>query len=167
MFWPRIAAAFVDLVVLAGLFVIMAAALGETKGAGPFVTLSFGSLDLALRGWWFIAFLALVLLYHFVLEAVTGQTIGKRLLGLRISRAGERASVGDVAGRTLLRLVDWLPLLYLVGFITMLATGARRQRLGDLAAGTSVVRTPVRHRGLALVPLAVVWLAEGLLISGT
>jgi hypothetical protein len=116
-------------------------------------------LDLALHGSWFIAFLALVLSYYFVLEAVSGQTVGKRLLGLRVSRAGERASVGAVAGRTVLRLVDWLPFLYLVGFVTMLATGARRQRVGDLAAQTSVVRTPVRHRGLALVPVAVVLLA--------
>ncbi len=47
----------------------------------------------------------------------------------------------------MLRLVDWLPVLYLVGFITVLATGRRQQRLGDLAAGTAVLRTaPSRHR---------------------
>jgi uncharacterized RDD family membrane protein YckC len=63
-------------------------------------------------------FVALALLYYFALEAVTGQTVGKRLLGLRVSRRGERASVGAVAGRTLLRVVDWLRLLYLVGFLT-------------------------------------------------
>jgi uncharacterized RDD family membrane protein YckC len=159
VFWPRIAAAVVDLVLLAGLFVIMGAVIGETRGPGPFVSFSVRSLDFALRGWWFIAFLAVVLLYHFVLEAVTGQTVGKRLIGVRVSGAGGRASVGAVAGRTLLRLVDWLPTLYLVGFITMAATGVRRQRVGDLAAGTSVVRAPGRRRALALVPLAVVWLA--------
>jgi len=50
--------------------------------------------------------------------------------------------------------------LYLAGFITMLATGARRQRIGDLGGHTEVARAlPVRHRGLALVPLAVVLLA--------
>jgi hypothetical protein len=56
--------------------------------------------------------------------------------------------------------VDFLPLLYLAGFVTMMATGTRRQRIGDLAARTSVARAlPVRHRGLAAVPLATVLLA--------
>jgi RDD family len=102
-----------------------------------------------------------------VLEAWAGQTVGKRLLGLRVlSAGGARPSVRAVAGRTLLRIVDWLPALYLAGFITMLATGTRRQRIGDLAARTAVARAaPVRHRGLALVPLAVVLLAAaGLLV---
>jgi hypothetical protein len=68
--------------------------------------------------------------------------------------------VWAVAGRTLLRIIDWLPLLYLAGFITMLATGTRRQRVGDLAARTAVARAaPVRRRGLALIPLAAVLLA--------
>jgi len=147
----RIAAALIDLVLLAGLFVIMGATVGETSTTGGFYV--------SLNGWWLVAFVALALLYYFALEAVTGQTVGKRVLGLRVTRAGERASVGAVAVRTLLRVVDVLPGTYLVGFITVLATGARRQRLGDLAAGTSVVRTPVGHRGLALVALAVVVLA--------
>jgi hypothetical protein len=87
--------------------------------------------------------------------------VGKHLFGLGVTRAGGggRPSPGPVAVRTLLRIVDWWPVLYLVGFITVMATGVRRQRVGDLAAGTSVTRVPVRHRSLALVPLAVVVLA--------
>jgi hypothetical protein len=55
----------------------------------------------------------------------------------------------------LVRVVDWLPAFYLVGFIAMLATGARRQRLGDLAADTRIARAvPMRHRGLAVAGLA-------------
>jgi hypothetical protein len=55
----------------------------------------------------------------------------------------------------LVRVVDWLPAFYLVGFISMLATGARRQRLGDLAADTRIARAvPMRHRGLAAAGLA-------------
>ena len=82
--------------------------------------------------------------------------MGKLLVGLRVVRAGGgRPSVWKVATRTVLRVVDWLPLLYLVGFIAMLATGARRQRLGDLAAGTGIARAvPMRHRGLAAAGLA-------------
>jgi hypothetical protein len=65
--------------------------------------------------------------------------------------------VAAIAVRTLLRIVDWLPALYLVGFIAMLATGERRMRLGDLAARTRVARAlPGGRRGLALVPVALV-----------
>ena len=55
---------------------------------------------------------------------------------LRVVRAdGRPAGMGEVAVRTVLRVID----NYLVGLIVMLATGERRQRIGDLAAGTIVV----------------------------
>jgi uncharacterized RDD family membrane protein YckC len=41
--------------------------------------------------------------------------------------------------RNLLRVVDGLPFLYLVGIITI-AASKRDQRVGDMAAGTIVVR---------------------------
>jgi uncharacterized RDD family membrane protein YckC len=134
--------------------VILSTAVGQASVGG-------GSLSFYLQGTWAVVFVALALGYYFVLEAWAEQTVGKRLLGLRVlSAGGRRPSVWAVAGRTLLRIVDWLPALYLVGFITMLATGTRRQRIGDLAARTAVARAvPVRHRGLALIPLAVVLLA--------
>jgi hypothetical protein len=76
-------------------------------------------------------------------------------VGLRVvGRDGGRPPAAAVAICTLLRIVDWLPLLYLVGFITMLATGARQQRLGDLAARTGIARVaPIRHRGRAVTAL--------------
>ena len=156
----RIAAALIDLALLAGILAILSAAVGQANVSG-------GNFSVYLTGTWAVVFLALALGYYFVLEAWAGQTVGKRLLGLRVvSAAGARPSVRAVAGRTLLRIVDWLPALYLAGFITMLATGTRRQRIGDLAARTAVARAvPVRHRGLALVPLAVVLLAAAGLLA--
>lgn len=63
-------------------------------------------------------------------------------LGLRVEAVdGGRPSGQAIGLRTVLRLVDGLPFLYLVGFIAMLATGSRRQRLGDLAANTRVTRS--------------------------
>ena len=156
----RVAAALIDLALLAGILAILSAAVGQANVSG-------GNFSVYLTGTWAVVFFALALGYYFVLEAWAGQTVGKRLLGLRVlSAEGARPSVRAVAGRTLLRIVDWLPVLYLAGFITMLATGTRRQRIGDLAARTAVARAvPVRHRGLALVPLAVVLLAAaGLLV---
>jgi uncharacterized RDD family membrane protein YckC len=38
-----------------------------------------------------------------------------------------------------LRIIDWLPTLFLLGFIVALLT-SHKQRLGDLAAGTVVVK---------------------------
>ncbi len=150
----RVAAALIDLLLLAGVLVILSTLVGQASVSG-------GNFSFYLTGTWAVVFLALALGYYFVLEAWAGQTVGKRLLGLRVLGAGgARPSVWAVAGRTLLRVIDWLPLLYLAGFITMAATGARRQRIGDLAARTAVARAvPVRHRGLALIPVAAVLLA--------
>jgi len=88
-----------------------------------------------------ILFFAASVGYGIVLEwRWRGQTIGKRLLGLRVVDAqGLRLQFPQVAIRNLLRLVDMLPLLYLVGGAAGLLT-RRCQRLGDLAANTVVAR---------------------------
>jgi hypothetical protein len=71
-----------------------------------------------------------------------GQTVGKRLLRLRVVDAhGLRLSFAQVVLRNLLRFVDGLPLFYLVGGISTLLN-RRAQRLGDLAADTLVVWEP-------------------------
>jgi uncharacterized RDD family membrane protein YckC len=68
-----------------------------------------------------------------------GQTIGKRLLGLRVIDAhGLRLHLPQIVLRNLIRLVDALPLLYLVGGIACFFS-RNGQRLGDLAANTIVV----------------------------
>ncbi len=79
--------------------------------------------------------------YDIVFEVFgSGRTPGKRSVGLRVVRSGGQP-VGFVASavRNLLRLVDLLPTLYLVGAISVIVS-AHNQRLGDLAAGTIVVR---------------------------
>jgi uncharacterized RDD family membrane protein YckC len=130
----RISAALRDLALLVVLFIVLALTIGESEAEG-------GSASLNLEGGSAALYFALVLIYYFALEAALGKTVGKLLLGLRVVRIdGSRPSVGVIALRTLLRIVDWLPFGYLVGFITMMVTGRRRQRLGDLAAKTRVVR---------------------------
>ena len=70
-----------------------------------------------------------------------GQTLGKRLLGLRVmDEQGLRLRFSQVAIRNLLRFVDSMPVLYLVGGMACLLS-TRSQRLGDYAANTIVVRT--------------------------
>ena len=71
-----------------------------------------------------------------------GQTIGKRLLRLRVMDVyGLQLQFSQIVIRNLLRFVDSLPLLYLVGGLTCLVN-RRAQRLGDFVANTIVVWSP-------------------------
>ena len=71
-----------------------------------------------------------------------GQTVGKRLYGLRVIRDdGAPAGFVAVLIRNVIRIVDFLPVFYGVGLLMIIFT-SRSQRLGDLAAGTYVVRAP-------------------------
>lgn len=69
-----------------------------------------------------------------------GQTPGKKLFRLQVIKdVGSPISFHDAALRNLLRAADILPIAYGVGLICMAAT-SRLQRIGDLVAGTIVVR---------------------------
>ncbi|PYS52730.1 MAG: RDD family protein [Acidobacteria bacterium] len=71
-----------------------------------------------------------------------GQTIGKRLLRLRVVDAeGVRLQFDQIVTRNLLRFVDMLPALYFVGGVACWLN-RKCQRLGDIAANTIVIRTP-------------------------
>ena len=87
-----------------------------------------------------LTYLVGVLLYFTLLEGYLGQTVGKMLLGIKVIREdnGEVPGLGTAALRTILRIVDGI-FGYLVGFIAVMAS-AKRQRLGDMAAHTLVVR---------------------------
>jgi uncharacterized RDD family membrane protein YckC len=90
---------------------------------------------------YFIAVFLVLFAYDIVLETWNrGRSVGKLAAGLRVVRTGGEA-VGflTAAVRNFLRLADFLPAFYVVGTITILVT-SRNQRLGDLAAGTIVVR---------------------------
>lgn len=71
-----------------------------------------------------------------------GQTLGKRVLGLRVMDAqGLRLDFSQIVIRNLLRVIDLLPAFYVVGgLVSVFSRNA--QRLGDLAANTIVVRNP-------------------------
>lgn len=71
-----------------------------------------------------------------------GQTIGKKLLRLRVvDVAGMRLQFNQIVTRNLLRFVDSLPVFYFVGGIVCWLN-PKCQRLGDLAANTVVIRNP-------------------------
>lgn len=89
-----------------------------------------------------IGYFAVWTLYGMICEYYWhGQTLGKWLFGLRvIDTAGLQLEFHQVAIRNLVRTIDLLPILGLVGGLAMLSS-RRLQRLGDFAGGTVVVRT--------------------------
>jgi len=79
--------------------------------------------------------------YFTLFEAFwNGRTPGKRVARIRvIQRSGRAIGLFESMARNLIRYVDQLPFFYAVGVISMFVT-KQHQRLGDLAAGTLVVR---------------------------
>lgn len=79
--------------------------------------------------------------YFWVSEALwSGQTIGKRAFRLRaVGDRGEPLTFAQAGIRNVVRIIDFLPYAYGVGLVVLFANG-RGKRLGDLAAGTVVVK---------------------------
>ncbi|MCU1497597.1 MAG: hypothetical protein JWM47_1550 [Acidimicrobiales bacterium] len=98
-------------------------------------------------------FLAIMLLNAVLLQGLTGATIGKLLVGLRVVSLDSRVcGIGRAALRTLLLVFVDAPCCWLVGLITSLTTKGHR-RVGDLAAGTVVVRKEQVGRPLVVAGL--------------
>jgi uncharacterized RDD family membrane protein YckC len=77
--------------------------------------------------------------YYVLAEGLTGRTLGKRIVGIRVvSEEGEQVGLEAALVRNVLRIVDGL-FFYLVGALFAF-TSPRGQRLGDRAAHTLVVR---------------------------
>jgi hypothetical protein len=123
------------------------------------------------KGWGPAVLVAgLVLSYHYVCEITVGQSIGKRATGLRVvSLDGSAPTYRQVSARTVLRLIDQGPPI--IGLIVMVLSGKRRQRLGDLAAGTAVVRAadhPAGRRAFSIdvVAYPLAWVAPAAVVFG-
>jgi len=128
-FLAQIVDSLVILVILIAI-TILAAALGGL----------FSSGELALLIEVILGFIVLAG-YFLVSEAAwNGQTLGKRSARLRVvGDHGEPLTLAQAAIRNLVRIVDFLPLFYGIGMLTLFING-RGKRLGDFAAGTLVVR---------------------------
>jgi uncharacterized RDD family membrane protein YckC len=123
---------------------VLGAAVGALSAAFGVLLVALPQLQ-ALEGWliagWLVVIFAAVVAYFPISEGVwSGKTLGKLAMRLRVVDArGGPLSVSQAIVRNLVRLVDFLPLYYAVGAVTMFIN-QRGQRLGDLAAGTVVVR---------------------------
>jgi uncharacterized RDD family membrane protein YckC len=94
-----------------------------------------------------MASFAALYLYNVLFEVLaSGRTPGKRATHLRVVRAhGTPVDLPASAIRNLLRFIDILPTAYIVGLASILIT-RHNQRLGDLAAGTLVIRDAARRK---------------------
>lgn len=81
-----------------------------------------------------------VMFYSLIFEAFfEGQSIGKKLVRIKVVKIeGYQASFGDYLIRWLFRMIDVVILSGVVAFITVVMS-KKSQRLGDMAAGTSVI----------------------------
>ena len=88
-----------------------------------------------------VLFLILAGYFAFFEWAWSGQTPGKRWLKLRVLREdGRPITFWEAAVRNLLRTLDMMPApFYSIGLISVFST-TRDQRIGDMVAGTVVVR---------------------------
>jgi uncharacterized RDD family membrane protein YckC len=131
----RLNAAVIDQILVNLLIVGLALGLGMTFASTTFLAFA----------------VALELVYFFVQETASGQTIGKRRCGVRvINLDGTVPGPRAIAFRTLGRVLDALPAYHASGLLTMIGTGRRRrQRIGDYIARTTVVAAP---GGRALAP---------------
>ncbi|HEX8279259.1 MAG TPA: RDD family protein [Segetibacter sp.] len=97
----------------------------------------------------YIVFLVLLALpfvfYNLASELLLdGQSVGKKVMGIKvISLSGERPSFSQYLNRWLFRLVDFTLSGNMIGVI-MIAATEKKQRLGDLVAGTVLVKTAPR-----------------------
>jgi uncharacterized RDD family membrane protein YckC len=126
-------AQILDLLIVTGLLIavgfLAAGAAGFTQSSTlAILTFAFGAF--------FVVFG-----YFWASEALfSGQTLGKRAFRLRVvGDRGEPLTWMQAGIRNVVRIVDFLPYGYGVGVVVLFANG-RGKRLGDLAAGTIVVK---------------------------
>lgn len=83
----------------------------------------------------------MLVLYHLLWEVfANGQSLGKRTLGIRVVRLdGKEPGLSDYLLRAILLLIDFVFSVGVIG-VLLIGSSAKRQRMGDLAASTTVVR---------------------------
>ena len=142
-FGSRALAAIIDFS-LSALLMLLAAVILIIAYAGKFdfANLSFQQFSRS----FFLGLLIMVIFiitwgYFIYFETIwNGTTPGKRIMGLRVIRdGGFPVDFRAVVIRNLLRAVDMLPSLYGIGFVCVIWHD-QYKRLGDIAAGTIVVR---------------------------
>ncbi len=158
--WRRAVAYLIDWVLLAALVQVSQWALFAVAGS-PIPSLRSG---FEIEAWVLLTISLPVWLYFSLSESIAGQTVGKRLMGLKVARVdGGHIIFGQALARTLLKLLPWelthvtillpTPIFDEPGFrwgfivayallglyVAVMFFNHRRQSVHDLIAGTIVV----------------------------
>lgn len=79
-----------------------------------------------------------------------GQTPGKRIIHIRVVQVdGSAVTFAKVLIRNMIRVIDQIPAMYAIGIIAVFVT-KKSQRLGDMAAGTIVIKENVEEAPMPL-----------------
>ncbi len=132
----RLLAQLFDLIVILVIFWFIGSLIAIAYGKGGFGGFQMTGTPAMISN---VTTVVLVLLYFIVLEARNGQTLGKKIMGIRVvSKDGSPVGLGTSAVRNVLRLIDAIA-FYLVGAL-FIWTSSKKQRLGDMVAGTVVIK---------------------------
>lgn len=140
----RIGAGIVDYIIMGMITVILALLLFFpfwVIRAPGMTSVSPGRFGFGIIAFGIIGIMALLWLVYFTyFEGTSGQTIGKKLTNIKVVKEdGSKCDFGAALVRNILRIVDHLPFLYVLGIILIAAT-EKRQRLGDMLAKTIVIK---------------------------
>ena len=108
------------------------------ESPSPSIEGAFYALLISLFG---LALFIVSWFYFLIFEMLwDGRSPGKKAVGIRVIRdEGSKIAFTTSLLRNLMRVADWLPAFYLVGIVAMFA-GKKWKRLGDIVAGTIVVK---------------------------
>lgn len=128
---PRIVAQIIDGIILSAIFLALGFAM---SGAFEFSYQGEAAYPL-------IGITALItFLYFVILEGTIGGTVGKKLIKIKVVREdGSACGIGPSLIRNILRIIDELPFLYIIGMI-LIARSDKKQRLGDRLGKTIVIK---------------------------
>ena len=105
-------------------------------------------------GEWFFVFLGFFfigswILYHLLMEVFNrGQTIGKKVMSIQVVRAdGREPAFSDNLLRSIFMIIDSMLCMGVVASV-LIVSSEKKQRFGDMAANTTVVRRKLRSKFL-------------------
>jgi len=129
----RVAAYLIDLAIFVALYLVVV--FGGI--AGSFSSLGEKAIIVAI-----IIYLACYAFYDLVCEVLfNGQSVGKKLMKIKVvSIDGSQASTGQYFIRWIFRIIDFTLSANLLGFLCV-AVSEKKQRIGDVVAGTTVIKT--------------------------
>ncbi len=135
----RVLAQIIDLIVVGGVYLL-------------FFLLFFTAMrgnwaEMDQRIYFFVLPFCFFVLYHFFFELLShGQSLGKKALSIQVVRLdGEDPSPSDYLLRALLHFADLLGTVGILGAL-LIGSSPKRQRLGDMTAGTTVIKVKTSER---------------------